>query len=87
MPRRALIVFAFTIMGFLAGFAYFLAVDLLRRNPDVARPLARLEDVQLADFEQLKAEFGVDWVLVSYPQPAGLACPWHNAALAACRIP
>jgi hypothetical protein len=42
---------------------------------------------QLADFERLKAEFGVDWVLVSYPQPAGLACPWHNDALTVCRIP
>jgi hypothetical protein len=42
---------------------------------------------QLADFERLKAEFGVSWVLVSYPQPSGLACPWHNAILAACRIP
>ncbi len=42
---------------------------------------------QLADFERLKAEFGVDWVLVSYPQPAGLACPWHNDALTVCRVP
>jgi hypothetical protein len=42
---------------------------------------------QLADFERLKAEFGVDWVLVSYPQPAGLLCEWHNAVLSVCRIP
>ena len=42
---------------------------------------------QLADFERLKAEFGVDWVLVSYPAPPGLACPWHNGVLAVCRIP
>jgi hypothetical protein len=42
---------------------------------------------KLADFEQLKAEFGVNWVLVSYPQPGGLACRWHNQALAACQIP
>ncbi len=42
---------------------------------------------QLADFERLKAEFGVDWVLVSYPQPAGLICEWHNAELSVCRIP
>ena len=41
---------------------------------------------KLADFERLKAEFGVDWVLVSYPQPAGLACQWHNGSLAVCRI-
>ncbi len=42
---------------------------------------------QLADFERLKAEFGVDWVLVAYPQPAGLACQWHNDSLTVCRIP
>ncbi|HTW61937.1 MAG TPA: hypothetical protein VMD55_09015 [Terracidiphilus sp.] len=42
---------------------------------------------KLADFQRLKAEFGVDWVLVAYRQPAGLACAWHNRALAVCRIP
>jgi len=42
---------------------------------------------QLADFERLKAKFGVDWVLVSYPQPGGLACRWHNQSLAVCQIP
>ncbi len=45
------------------------------------------ENFRLADFERLKADFGVDWVLVSYPQPDGLACPWHNWALAVCQIP
>jgi len=42
---------------------------------------------QLAEFERLKAEFGVDWVVVSDPAPAGLDCEWHNDALAVCRIP
>jgi hypothetical protein len=42
---------------------------------------------QLADFERLKAEFGVNWVLVAYPQPAGLACQWHNGILSVCRVP
>ncbi len=45
------------------------------------------KDFQIADFERLKSEFGVDWVMVSYPQPAGLACHWHNASLAVCQIP
>jgi hypothetical protein len=48
---------------------------------------ANWQRFQLADFERLKAEFGVDWVLVSYPQPTGLVCPWHNTTLAACQIP
>ena len=42
---------------------------------------------KLADFERLKTEFGVDWVLVAYPQAGGLACRWHNDALAVCQIP
>ncbi len=41
----------------------------------------------LVDFERLKMTFGVDWVLVVYPQPGGLRCRWHNDALAACQIP
>jgi hypothetical protein len=42
---------------------------------------------KLADFEQLKAQFGVDWVLVRYPQPAGLSCAWHNRSLSVCQVP
>lgn len=42
---------------------------------------------QLADFERLKSRFGVDWVLVSYPQSVPLDCHWHNHSLAVCQIP
>jgi hypothetical protein len=42
---------------------------------------------QLADFERLKAEFGVDWVLVSYPSAVGLVCRWHNDTVSVCEIP
>jgi hypothetical protein len=42
---------------------------------------------KLADFERMKTAFGVDWVLVAYPQPSGLACRWHNDSLAVCQIP
>lgn len=42
---------------------------------------------QLADFERLKAEFGVNWVVVSYPPPEGLACQWHNAVVSVCQVP
>jgi hypothetical protein len=45
------------------------------------------QSFQLADFERLKAEFGVDWVVVKYPQPVGLACNWHNSTLAVCQVP
>ncbi len=42
---------------------------------------------ELADFERLKAQFGTDWVLVAYPQPAGLNCRWHNDLLSVCQLP
>ena len=42
---------------------------------------------KLADFDRLKREFGVDWVVVAYPAPAGLDCRWHNGLLAVCQVP
>ena len=45
------------------------------------------QNFKLSDFERLKTDLGVDWVIVSYPQPTGLACEWHNASLSVCRIP
>ncbi len=42
---------------------------------------------RLGDFERLRAEFGVDWVVVDDPAPNGLACRWHNSKLAVCQIP
>ena len=45
------------------------------------------KEFNISDFKRLKADFGVDWVLVSYPQTAGLDCPWHNDTLVVCRIP
>ncbi|HWE84340.1 MAG TPA: hypothetical protein VG267_05310 [Terracidiphilus sp.] len=44
-------------------------------------------DFTLADFERLKQRFGVTWVVVRYPQPASLPCPWHNSTLAVCCLP
>jgi hypothetical protein len=41
---------------------------------------------RFADFARLRAEFGVGWVLVSYPPPARLTCIWHNDRLSVCRI-
>jgi hypothetical protein len=45
------------------------------------------QDFKLADFERLKREFGVDWVLVSYPAPTGLACKWHDTEISVCLVP
>jgi hypothetical protein len=49
--------------------------------------LAGWNHFQLADFERLKAQFGVDWVLVNSPQTAGLDCRWHDRSLSVCEIP
>ncbi|MGA8731467.1 MAG: hypothetical protein WB608_22100 [Terracidiphilus sp.] len=48
---------------------------------------AEWDKFKLADYERLKTEFGVNWVLVNYPQPAGLPCSWHNDTLSVCRVP
>jgi hypothetical protein len=42
---------------------------------------------KLADFERLKADFGVGWVVVTYPATAGLDCRWHDEALTVCVVP
>ena len=49
--------------------------------------MAGWANFQLADFERLKTQFGVDWAVVSYPPPSGLPCPWHNGSISVCRIP
>lgn len=49
--------------------------------------LAGWKDFKLADFERLKRQFGVDWVVVNPKQTAGLDCRWHNDTVAVCRIP
>ena len=59
-------------------------------GPSWERQLAAQQgwsNFQLSDFERLKTEFGVNWVLVSNPAAAGLDCQWHNATLAVCEIP
>ncbi len=49
--------------------------------------LASWGDFRLEDFERLRAQFGVDWVLVPFPAPRGLSCEWHNNLLSVCSIP
>jgi hypothetical protein len=45
------------------------------------------EHFRLADFERLKSQFGVDWVLVASAQTAGLDCRWQKSGISVCRIP
>jgi hypothetical protein len=48
--------------------------------------LAGWDRFQLADFARLRTQFGVNWVLVSYPPPPRLTCIWHNDRLSVCRV-
>ncbi len=42
---------------------------------------------QLADFQRLKSQFGVDWVVLAAPGVPGMECPYRNSAVLVCRIP
>lgn len=39
-----------------------------------------------ADFVRLKRAYGVTWVVLQYPAPPSLACPYENALVRVCRI-
>jgi hypothetical protein len=41
---------------------------------------------QRLDFLRLKAEFGVDWVVLKAPSVAGLPCPYQNSQAMVCRV-
>ena len=58
--------------------------------PEWQRQVAALRNwpsFQSADFERLRGQFGVTWVLASDPPPPGLDCRWHNGVLSVCRLP
>jgi hypothetical protein len=44
------------------------------------------QNFQVADFQRLKRQFGVNWVVVQQSREAGLRCPYTNAAIAVCRV-
>ena len=41
---------------------------------------------QTPDFRRLRAQYGVNWVLLQQPGIAGLDCPYRNAAVVVCRL-
>jgi hypothetical protein len=41
----------------------------------------------LSDFQRLKRDYGVDWVVVQQPGVEGLVCPHQNAKVQVCQIP
>lgn len=44
------------------------------------------EHFQKEDFQRLRAQFGVNWVVLQRPGAAGLSCPYRNEILLVCRI-
>ena len=44
------------------------------------------DSFQKQDFLRLQQEFGVDWIVVRSPGVAGLACQYHNEAVAVCQL-
>jgi hypothetical protein len=44
------------------------------------------EHFQKADFDRLRAEYGVNWIVVERPRAPDLSCPYQNDAVLVCRI-
>jgi hypothetical protein len=43
-------------------------------------------DFQPADFDRLKAQYGVSWIVWDGPPLTGFVCPYKNETLAVCRL-
>ncbi len=41
---------------------------------------------QLRDFQKLRSDYGVTWVVVQFPATAGLTCPYQNEAVMVCQM-
>ena len=39
-----------------------------------------------ADFERLKREYGVSWIVVQRPGVAGMNCPYRNSLISVCQV-
>jgi len=45
------------------------------------------KDFELTDFERLKRDYGVNWVVVQQPGVKGLACPFQNSHVQVFQVP
>jgi hypothetical protein len=46
-----------------------------------------IDQFQTADFERLKAQYGVSWVILPQKSSASLDCPYQNKVVKVCRVP
>lgn len=60
---------------------------LAQRWKDEVDAQSGWEHFRLADFQRLKARFGVDWVLIERPGVEGLECPYEKGTVLVCRVP
>ena len=44
------------------------------------------EHFQKDDFERLRQRYGISWIVVQQPGPAGLECPYENSVVRVCRL-
>ena len=51
-----------------------------------SRAQSNWKNFQAADFERLRAEFGVEWVVLDGAGVAGLECPYRDNQLSVCRV-
>ncbi len=67
------------------------ATTMFPANADLwihqAHEQADWDRFQAADFERLKRDFGVDWVVLDARRQAELSCPYVNPTVAVCRLP
>jgi hypothetical protein len=47
----------------------------------------RWQHFQMQDFEKLKSDFGVTWVIAEQANVTGLDCPYQNSTVKVCRLP
>ena len=59
-----------------------LSVDWLEQVRDAENWVHFQKD----DFERLRGKYGVSWIVVEQPGPAGLDCPYQNSVVRVCRL-
>ena len=62
--------------------------------PQLADPWKQQQEAQsgwkhfaLSDFEHLRRDYGVSWVVLQHTAPAELICPFTKQGVLVCRLP
>jgi hypothetical protein len=66
--------------------AMFPASPLATECLEQVRAAQGWQNFGAADFARLKQTYGVRWVVLDHPPPAGLRCPYHKGKLSVCRL-